>query len=101
MIYSPRIETSVDITGCGTRWKIGGAGNDDGNRNDRERQKTKKKQKKKNKTIILITKTTTLHVHHTFWDISSPSLHDTDVKFPDGKFYGGSKRTTTNFCFSF
>ena len=45
------------------------------------------------KATGLITKTTNLHVHYTFWYISLPSLHDFDVKFPDGTFYGGSKHT--------
>ena len=53
------------------------------------------------KAIGSITKTTTLHVRYTFWYISLPSLHDLDVKFPDGTIYGGRKHTTTNFSFSF
>ena len=34
---------------------------------------------------------------HFFVNISLPSLHDYDVKFPDATFYGGRKHTTTNF----
>ena len=30
-------------------------------------------------------------MHYTSWYISLPSLHDLDVKFPDGTFYGGRK----------
>ena len=47
--------------------------NDDGDGNDNVK-----------KVIGLITKTTTLHVHYTFGYISLPSLHDQDVKFPNG-----------------
>ena len=41
----------------------------------------------------LLRKTTTLHVHHAVLYISSPSLHDYDVKIPisNCKFYGGRK----------
>ena len=41
------------------------------------------------KTIGLIGKTTTLHMHHTFLYISSPFLHDYNVKMPNFAFYGG------------
>ena len=52
------------------------------------------------KAIGLWRKTTTLHVHHAFLYISSPSLHDYDVKMPNCKFYGGRKQATTNLFFS-
>ena len=52
------------------------------------------------KAIGLLRKTTTLHVHHAFLHISSPSLHDYDVKMPNCKFYGGRKQATTNLFFS-
>ena len=67
---------------------IGSFSKDDGDKNVKE-------------VVGLITKTTTLHVHYTFWYISLPSLHDQDVKFPDGKFCGGCKDTITNFFFLF
>ena len=53
------------------------------------------------KTIRLISKTTTLQVHHTFWYISFPFLHDYDVKMPNFAFYEGRKQATTKFYFSF
>ena len=34
------------------------------------------------KKVIRLTNTTDFHVHHTFWYISLPALHDYDVKFP-------------------
>ena len=64
---------------------IGSFSNDDGDGN----QDVKK-------AIGLLRKTTTLHVHHAFLYISSPSLHDYDVKMPNCKFYGGRKQATTN-----
>ena len=67
---------------------IGSFSNDDGNGNEDVK-----------KAIGLLRKTTTLHVHHAFLYISSPSLHDYDVKMPNCKFYGGRKRATTNFFF--
>ena len=48
----------------------------------------------------LLRKTTTLHVHHAVLYISSPSLHDYDVKMPNCKFYGGRKQATTNLFLS-
>ena len=51
------------------RWSLGSLNNDDGDGN----QDVKK-------AIGLLRKTTTLHVHHAFLYISSPSLHDYDVK---------------------
>ena len=68
---------------------IGSFGNDDGDGN----QDVKK-------AIGLLRKTTTLHMHHAFLYISSPSLHDYDVKMPNCKFYGGCKQATTNLFFS-
>ena len=68
---------------------IGSFSNDDGDGN----QDVKK-------AIGLLRKTTTLHVHHAFLYISSPSLHDYDVKMPNCKFYGGCKQATTNLFFS-
>ena len=61
---------------------LGSFSNDDGDGN----QDVKK-------AVGLLRKTTTLHVHHAFLYISSPSLHDYDVKMPHCKFYGGSWRT--------
>ena len=58
------------------------------------------RQGERQKTIGLITKTTTSHVHHTFLYISSPFLHDYDVKVPNFAFYGGRKQATTKFYFS-
>ena len=52
------------------------------------------------KAIGLLRKTPTLHVHHAFLYISSPSLHDYDVKMPNYKFYGGRKQVTTSLFFS-
>ena len=51
-------------------------------------------------TIGLLRSTITLHVHHAFLYISSPSVHDYDVKMPNCKFYGGCKQVTTNLFFS-
>ena len=51
------------------RWSLGSLSNDDSDGN----QDVKK-------AIGLLRKTTTLHVHHAFLYISSPSLHDYDVK---------------------
>ena len=53
------------------------------------------------KTIGLISKTTPSHVHHTFWYISFPFLHDYDLKMPNFAFYGERKQATTKFYFSF
>ena len=53
------------------------------------------------KAIGLISKTVTLHVHHAFLYIFSPSLHGYDVKLPNFTFCGGCERkTTTLFFFS-
>ena len=52
------------------------------------------------KAIGLLSKTTTLHVNHTFSYISSPSLHDCDVKMPNFTFYGGRKLAAANFSLS-
>ena len=51
------------------------------------------------KAMGLITKTTNLHVHYTFWYISLPSLHDQDVKLPNGTFYGGRNPLTLRRIF--
>ena len=40
---------------------------------------------------------TTLNVQQAFLYISLPSLHDHDVKFPHGTFYGSGKHKTTMF----
>ena len=69
--------------------KIGSFSNDDGDGN----QDVKK-------AMDLLRKTTTLLLHHAFLYISSPSLHDYDVKMPNCKFYGGRKKATTNLFFS-
>ena len=68
---------------------VGSFSNDDGDGN----QEVKK-------AIGLLRKPTTLHVHHAFLYISSPSLHDYDVKMPNCKFYGGCKQVTMNLFFS-
>ena len=49
----------------------------------------------------LISKTAISHMHHTFLYISFPFLHDCDVKMPNFTFYGGLKKATTKFYFSF
>ena len=50
---------------------------------------------------VLIRKTTTLHVHHAFFYISLPSLHDCNVKLPNFTFCRGrEQKTTTLFFFS-
>ena len=64
-------------------------------------QRRGRQRERQKKTIGLISKTTTLHVHHTFWYISFPFLHDYDVKMPNFAFYGGRKQATTKFYFSF
>ena len=46
-------------------------------------------------------KTTTLHVHHAFFYISLPFLHDYDVKMPNFALNGGRKQATTKVYFSF
>ena len=45
-------------------------------------------------------KTTTLHVHYTFWFISLPLFHDSDVKFAYATSYGGCQQTK-NLSFTF
>ena len=69
---------------------IGSFSNDDGDGNENGK-----------KAIGLLRKITTLLVHHTFLYISSPSLHDQDVKMPNFTFYGERKQGTTNFFFLF
>ena len=68
---------------------LGSFSNDDGDGNQDVKKATG-----------LLRNTTTLHVHHAFLYISSPSLHDYDVKMPNCKFYGGRKQATTNLFFS-
>ena len=46
-------------------------------------------------------KTATLHVRLAFLYISLPSLRDYDGKMPNFTFYGGRKRATAKFSFSF
>ena len=53
------------------------------------------------RAIGLINKTTTLHVHHAFFYISLPFLHDYDVKMPNFACYGGRKQATTTATFLF
>ena len=53
------------------------------------------------KAIGLISKTTILHVHHAFFYISLPSLHDYDVKMPNFTMCRGSTQATTRFPLSF
>ena len=43
----------------------------------------------------MITETTTLHVHHSLLCISSPSLHDYNVKVPNFTLCGGSEHKST------
>ena len=63
-------------------------------RRQRQRQRPKK-------TIGFISKTTTSHVHHTFLNISFPSLHDYGVKMLNFVFYGERKQATTKIYLSF
>ena len=51
------------------------------------------------KAIGLTSKTTALHVHHTFFYISLPSLHDHDVKMLNFMFYRARKQAATKFSF--
>ena len=53
------------------------------------------------KAIGLIAKTTILHLHHAFWYISFPSLHDYDVRMPNFTLYRGRTQATTKFPPSF
>ena len=53
------------------------------------------------RTLTLISKTTTSHVHHTFWYISFPFLHDYDVNMPNFAFYGGRKQANDEILFLF
>ena len=62
---------------------------------------TTRRQRELQKIIGLRSKTTTLNVHHTFFYISMPFLHDYDVKMPNFAFYGERKQATTNFYLSF
>ena len=48
-----------------------------------------------------MSQTTTMHVHHTFLDISFPFLHDYDMKMPNFAFNVERKQATTKFSFSF
>ena len=41
------------------------------------------------------------HMHHAFWYISLPSLHDYDRNMVNFTRYGGHKQTTSKFSFSF
>ena len=60
------------------------------------------KNRQEKKGVDLLRKTIPLHLHHTFWYISLPSLYaDYHVKLPNFTFEGGRKKTTTNFAFSF
>ena len=70
-------------------WPIGSFSNDDGDGSEDVK-----------KAMGLLRKTTTLHVHHAFLYISSPSLHDYDVKLPNCKFYGGREQATPNLFLS-
>ena len=62
---------------------------------------TTRRQRELQKIIGLRSKTTTLNVHHTFFYISMPFLHEYDVKMPNFAFYGERKQVTTNFYLSF
>ena len=50
-----------------------------------------------NARTAMITVTTTLHVHHSLLCISSPSLHDYNVKVPN---FTLCEHKSTFFCFS-
>ena len=70
---------------------VAGFSNDDGEGDGNENVK---------KAIGLLSRTTSLHMHHTLY-ISSPLLHDYNMKMPSFMFYGGRKEATTKFSFSF
>lgn len=56
----------------------------------------------KKKTVLLETGTTPVKIAALLFVMQlHSSLHDCDVKFPFGLFYGGRKHTRTNFSFSF
>ena len=67
---------------------LGRLSNDDGEVNENGKE-----------GIGLISKTTTLHVHHAFWYISLPTLHEYDVKMPIFTFCGGRKHNAMTFLF--
>ena len=52
-----------------------------------------------NARTAMITETTTLRVHDSLLCISSPSLHDYNVKVPNFTLCGGSEHKSTFFCF--
>ena len=62
--------------------------NDDGDGNENDKKATG-----------LISKTTTLHVHHAFWYISLPSLHDYHLKRPKFTFCRGREQKLFRFPF--
>ena len=49
------------------------------------------------KKIVFDERKTILNVQYAFLYISLPSLHDYDVKFPHGTFFGSGKHNTTMF----
>ena len=62
---------------------------------------TTRRQRERQKVIGLKSKTTTLHVHHTFFYISLPVMHNYDLKMPNFAFYGEREQATTNFSLYF
>ena len=94
-----KVECHIADRFCAIRWcsvntlsaRRGQFSNDDGDSNENVKKAIGLHSKKK----------TTLHVHHSFWYISLPSLHDYDAKMPSFSFCGGRKQATTNFPFSF
>ena len=64
------------------------------------KQRRQRRQRERQKSNRLIGKTTTLHVHHAFFYISLPYLHDYDVKMPNFTFCGGREhKKTISFFF--
>ena len=64
------------------------------------RQRRRQRERRESNWFTEISKTTSLHVHHAFWFISSPSLQDNNVKMHNFKFCRPREHmTTTFFCF--
>ena len=59
-------------------------------------QRRRGRQRERQKSSFAKRKTT-FNVQQAFLYIFLPSLHDYDVKFPHGTFYGGGKHNTTMF----
>ena len=88
--YQNKYHYEEYISTCSCWWSVGTLRSNDADDNENVK-----------KTIGLISKTAISHVHHTFLYLSSPFLHDCDVKMPNFAFYGGHKQATTKFYFSF